>query len=58
MRRRLIKSVVKADRLTIELPLILNSLSTDEVGGIDSVAVKCIDIVKNSDCEGSLLSCN
>ena len=47
--------MVKADRLTIELPLILNSLSTDEVGGIDSVAVKCIDIVKNTDCEGSLL---
>jgi len=58
VRRRLFKSVVKADRLTIELPLILNSLSTDEVGGIDSVAVKCIDIVKNTDCEGSLLKCN
>ena len=50
--------MVKADRLTIELPLILNSLSTDEVGGIDSVAVKCIDIVKNTDCEGSLLKCH
>jgi len=47
--------VVKVCSLTVELPLILNSLSTDEVGGIDSVAVKCIDIIKNSDCEGSLL---
>ena len=58
MRRRLFKSVVKADRLTIELPLILKGLSIDEVGGIDSVAVKCIDIVKNTNCEGSLLSYN
>jgi hypothetical protein len=58
VRRRLFKSVVKADRLTIELPLILSGLSTDEVGGIDSVAVKCIDIVKNTDCEGSLLKCH
>ena len=50
--------MVKADRLTIELPLILPGLSIDEVGGIDSVAVKCIDIVKNTNCEGSLLSYN
>ncbi len=50
--------MVKANSSTVELPLILGSLSTDEVSGIDSVAVKCIDIVKNSDCEGSLLDCN
>ncbi len=25
-----------------------------EVGGMRGVAVKCIDIAKNSDCEGSL----
>ncbi len=50
--------MVKASSLTGELPLILGDLSTDEVGGIDSVAVKCIDIVKNTDCEGSLLDCN
>jgi hypothetical protein len=50
--------VVKADRLTIELPLILKGLSIVEVGGIDSVAVKCIDIVKNTNCEGSLLKYN
>ena len=29
-----------------------------EAGGIRGVAVKCLDITKNSDCEGSLLSCN
>jgi hypothetical protein len=38
--------------------MILQNLSTDEVGGIDGVAVKCIDIVKNTDSEGSLLGCN
>ena len=42
-------------RLTIAVPLILVDLSKVEVGGIDSVAVKCIDIIKNSDCEGSSL---
>ena len=58
MRRRLNKSVVKASSLTGELPLILLGLSILEVGGIDSVAVKCIDIVKNTNCEGSLLNYN
>ena len=29
-------------------------LSTLEVGGIRGVAVKCLDITKNPDCEGSL----
>ena len=33
-------------------------LSAVEAGGIRGVAVKCLDITKNSDCEGSLLSCN
>ena len=50
--------MVKYSRLTVEVPLILQDLSTDEVGGIDGVAVKCIDIVKNTDSEGSLLGCN
>ncbi len=50
--------MVKYSRLTVEVPLILQGLSTDEVGGIDGVAVKCIDIVKNTDSEGSLLDCN
>jgi hypothetical protein len=47
--------VVKACSSTIELPLILVSLSLVEVSGMDSVAVKCIDIIQNTDSEGSLL---
>ncbi len=58
MRRRSYKSVVKYGSLTAEVQLILQDLSTDEVGGIDGVAVKCLDIVKNTDSEGSLLDCN
>ncbi len=58
MRRRLIKSAVKFHSSTVELPLILVGLSTDEVGGIDGVAVKCIDTIRNPDCEGSLLGCD
>jgi hypothetical protein len=50
--------VVKYGSSTVEVPLILWNLSTDEVGGIDGVAVKCLDIVKNTDSEGSLLDCN
>ena len=55
VRRRLIKSVVKAGSSTVEAPLILVGLSTVKVGGIDGVAVKCIDTIRNTDCEGSLL---
>ena len=29
-----------------------------EAGGMRGVAVKCIDITQNSDCEGSLLNHN
>ncbi len=47
--------MVKADSSTVEMPLILGVLSTVEVGGINGVAVKCIDTIKNTDCEGSLL---
>jgi uncharacterized membrane protein len=56
VRRRLFKSAVKDCRLTTELPLILNSLSMIEVAGMDSVAVKCIDIIQNSNSVGRLLS--
>ena len=45
--------MVKYGSLTVRVPLILQSLSTDEVGGIDGVAVKCLDIVKNTDSEDS-----
>ena len=39
--------------LTVELQLKLEVLSVHKEGGIRGVAVKCIDITKNSDCEGS-----
>ena len=50
--------MVKFSSLTGGVPLILEDLSTVEVGGIDGVAVKCLDIVKNTDSEDSLLNCN
>ncbi len=36
------------------LPLKLHPLSAREVCGMRGVAVKCIDITQNSDCEGSI----
>ncbi len=57
-RRWVVKSVVKVCGSTVKLQLILADLSTVEVGGIRGVAVKCLDITKNSDCEGSLLNCH
>ena len=50
--------MVKYSSSTRGVPLILMDLSTDEVGGIDGVAVKCLDIVQNTDSEGSLLRSN
>ena len=50
--------MVKYGSLTVEVPLILKDLSTDEVGGMDGVAVKCLEIVQNTDSEGSLLRSN
>jgi hypothetical protein len=58
VRRRCVKSVVKSLGSTEKLPLILAHLSTDEVGGIYGVAVKCIDTIKNTNSEGSLLDRN
>ncbi len=57
-RRWIVKSVVKVCGSTVKLQLKLAVLSTVEVGGIRGVAVKCLDITKNSDCEGSSLDCN
>ena len=57
-RRRVVKSAVKVWGSTLKLQLILASLSAVEVCGIRGVAVKCLDITKNSDCEGSTLSRN
>ena len=48
--------MVKAYSSTVELPLILDYLSVVEVGGMSHVAVKCIDMTQNTDCEGSLLN--
>ena len=50
--------MVKYSSSTVRVPLILQNLSTDEVGGIDGVAVKCLDIVKNTDSVDSLLDFN
>ncbi len=50
--------MVKSCGLTVELPLILLPLSIVEVGGMSNVAVKCIEITQNTNCEGSSLSYN
>ena len=52
MRRRFGKSAVKFSGLTGNVPLILLSLNMNEVGGMCSVAVKCLDITQKTDCEG------
>ena len=58
MRRREIKLVVKALGSTEELQLKLVFLSAGEVSGIPSVAVKCVDIRRNTSGEGDFLDCN
>ena len=58
MRRRPIKSVLTYPGLTGRVALILQDLSGVEVGGIDGVAVKCLDIVKNTNSVDSLLDSN
>ena len=55
MRRRDVKSDVKYRSLTSELHLKLTFLSEVEVSGIPSVAVKCVDIRRNTGGEGGLL---
>ena len=55
MRRREYKLVVKYLGLTEELQLKLFFLSAGEVSGIPSVAVKCVDIRRNTSGEGDLL---
>ncbi len=52
------KSVMKLGATSVKLQLILAFLSTVEVGGIRGVVVRCYDMTKNADCEGSLLDCN
>ena len=58
MRRRDCKSDVKCRGLTAELRLKLWFLSEVEAGGIPSVAVKCVDIRRNTSGEGGLLGFN
>ena len=47
---------MKCTRLTGNLLLILTALSSGEVSGIPGVAVKCVDIWKNTGSEGGLLA--
>ncbi len=54
----MVKSEVKVRGLTLELPLILWVLSVVAVGGMCGVAVKCLEIIQNTDCEGSLPNYN
>ncbi len=49
---------VKFPGLTGGLQLKLVSLSTGEDGGIPGVAVKCVDIGRNTGGEGGLLACH
>ncbi len=52
------KSGVKVRGPTAELLLKLGSWSAGEVSGIPGVAVKCVDIRRNTGGEGGLLDCN
>ena len=58
MRRRIGKSEVKSMGLTHELRLKLFCLSEVEAGGIPGVAVKCVEIGRNTSGEGGLLGLN
>ena len=46
---------MKSHGSTVELHLILPVLSTEEESGIPGVAVKCVDIRKNTGGEGGFL---
>ena len=58
MSRREIKSGVKCKGLTFELHSKLFFLRVGEVIGIPSVAVKCVEIGRNTSGEGGLLDDN
>jgi hypothetical protein len=55
VRRRDRKSAVKTGGSTVSLPRRLLFLSAAEEIGIPGVAVKCVDIRKNTGCEGGFL---
>ncbi len=52
------KSVVKTKGSTLSLHLKLIFLSAGEASGITCVAVKCVDIRRNTSGEGGLLDSN
>ena len=54
----LIKSDVKAHGLTVEGHWKLVDLSAEEGSGIPCVAVKCVEIWRNTSGEGGFLVCN
>ncbi len=56
--RRGDKSDLKSRGLTAELALKLVVLGNGEADGIPSVAVKCVDIRRNTSGEGGLLDSN
>ncbi len=58
MRRREIKLVVKALCLTEEMQHKLMYLDVGEESGIPSVAVRCVDIRRNTSGEGDFLDNN
>ncbi len=58
MRRREIQLVVKSLGLAEELQLKLIFMSVGEKSGIPSVAVKCVDIRRNTSGEGDFLDKN
>ncbi len=58
MRKREKKLVVKSLGSHEELQLKLYFLSAGEESGIPSVAVKCVDIRRNTSGEGDFLDCN
>ncbi len=49
---------VKSHGSTVEQPLILRDLNPGEGGGIPGVAVKCVDIGRNTSGEGGFLARN
>jgi hypothetical protein len=58
VRRRPLKSDVKDHSLTVGLHLKLGGLSVGEGSGIPGVAVKCVDIGRNTSGEGDYLDDN
>jgi len=58
MRRWIFKWDVKSPGSTRELHTKLDIWSAGEESGIPSVAVKCVDIRRNTSGEGGFLDCN